>query len=94
MARTTGPLPSPWLTRREVLPVVFLLPLPGPHACRPTPAGVGYILGDWVKRPRSAAGLKDGVALFAAILVLAGGGFTVAVRARARHLGSHFRIER
>jgi hypothetical protein len=55
---------------------------------------VGYILGDWVKRPRSAAGLKDGVALFAAILVLAGGGFTVAVRARARHLGSHFRIER
>jgi len=33
---------------------------------------VGYGLGDWVERLRSATGLKDDVALFAAILALAG----------------------
>jgi membrane protein DedA with SNARE-associated domain len=34
--------------------------------------GVGYGLGDWIERLRRSVGLKEDVALFAAILALAG----------------------
>ena len=44
--------------------------------------GVGYGLGDWVERLRRAMGLKQDVALFAAILALAGVVFIVMVWAR------------
>ena len=37
--------------------------------------GVGYGLGDWIERLRRAVGLKEDVALFAAILALAGMAF-------------------
>jgi membrane protein DedA with SNARE-associated domain len=46
--------------------------------------GVGYGLGDWIERVRHAVGLKEDVALFAAILVLAGAAFIVMAPARGQ----------
>jgi membrane protein DedA with SNARE-associated domain len=48
--------------------------------------GVGYGLGNWVERLRRAVGLKEDVALFAAILALAGLAFIAT--AWARHRGA------
>jgi membrane protein DedA with SNARE-associated domain len=39
--------------------------------------GVGYGLGDWIERLRRAMGLMEDLALFAAILGLAGAAFIV-----------------
>lgn len=54
----------------------FWTPGPGsrarPAAGRGPGYGVGYGLGDWIERLRRAVGLKEDVALFAAILALAG----------------------
>jgi membrane protein DedA with SNARE-associated domain len=44
--------------------------------------GVGYGLGGWIERLRRALGLKEDLALFAAILALAGGAFIAMAWAR------------
>lgn len=46
--------------------------------------GVGYGLGDWVERLRHTVGMKEDLALFAAILALAGVAFIAMARARSR----------
>jgi membrane protein DedA with SNARE-associated domain len=50
--------------------------------------GVGYGLGGWIERLRRAAGLKEDVALFAAILALAGAAFVTMAWARDRRPAS------
>jgi membrane protein DedA with SNARE-associated domain len=50
--------------------------------------GVGYGLGDRFERLRRAVGLKEDLALFAAILVLAGIAFVALARARDRRAAS------
>ena len=45
---------------------------------------MGYGLGGWIERLRRAAGLKEDVALFAAILALAGVAFIATAWARDR----------
>ena len=49
--------------------------------------GVGYGLGGWVGKLREKFGLKEDLALFAAILALAGAAFIVMAWTRARRAG-------